>query len=130
MTMRIYHPDSRIAIEPADSVGASETFEVFECEDAEVWIEGDSILISYFDDEGIVVLEGRGDEIGGWALTGRSRPRRGRLEPGRAAPGEFAGELEEHGERGRWSLRLGAPVACDSPEHDSPENGGTCPKNP
>jgi len=122
MTMRIYHPESRIAIEPSESMAASE---VFECEDAEVWIEGESILISYFDDEGIVVLEGRGDEIGGWTLTGRSRPRRGRLEPARESPGEFSGELEEHGEKGRWSLRLGAPVA-----HDSPENGGTCPKKP
>ena len=82
----------------------------FECDDAEVWIEGDSILISYFDEDGIVVFEGHPDEEGGWALIARSRPRRAFLKPMPEAIGHFVGEFDEQGEVAVWRLRLGRPA--------------------
>jgi hypothetical protein len=101
---RVHYPDSAIQIEGWSHHGA------FECDDAEVWIEGDLILISYFDDDGIVVLEGHPDEEGGWALSARSRPRRAFLKPMSEAIGHFAGELDEQGEVAVWRLRLGEPA--------------------
>jgi hypothetical protein len=81
----------------------------FSCEDAEVWIEDELILISYFDDEGIVVLEGRSDGDQGWALMARSRPWRAFLRPAPEKAGCFVGEIDEQGETADWRLTLGAP---------------------
>lgn len=98
---RVHHDDCRVEVEALGDQAP------FECDDAEVWIEGDSILISYFDDEGMVVLEGRPDDASGWTLAGRSRPRRAFLRPMAEAPGSFAGEIDEHGEVAVWRLELG-----------------------
>ena len=98
--MRLHHENCLVEVSAWGERGDSR------CDDAEVWIEGEAILISYLDDEGLVVLEGRSDGEGGWTLAGRSRPWRASLEP---APGEaraWVGEIEEQGERGRWRLRL------------------------
>jgi len=100
---RIHYPECRV------EVAGAEEREPFECDDAEVWIEGESILISYFDNEGIVVLEGRTDDESGWALSARSRPRRAFLKPMPEASGSFAGEIDEQGEVAIWRLRLGRP---------------------
>ncbi len=81
--------------------------EAFACDDAEVRVEGDAILISYFDDDGIVVLEGRSREQGGWALMARSRPRRAFLAPMGESSATFVGEIDEQGEVAGWRLRLG-----------------------
>lgn len=103
---RIHYPECRVEVD-----GNAE-IEPFECEDAEVWIEGGSILISYFDDDGIVVLEGRPDEDSGWTLSARSRPRQAFLRPMSESPGSFAGEIDEQGEVAAWRLHLGAPDAA------------------
>ena len=49
---RVHHPTCDV------SVAAFGDHDAFACDDAEVWIEGEMILVSYFDDNGIVVLEG------------------------------------------------------------------------
>ena len=113
---RVYHPDCQIEVA---RLGEREPFE---CDDAEVWIEGDAILISYFDDDGIVVLEGRPDDQSGWKLSARSRPRRAFLRPMSEDPGCFSGTLDEHGEVAAWRLRLGAPEgAPERPPQAAPE---------
>lgn len=89
------------------SVAAFGDQEAFSCEDAEVWLEDDAILVSYFDEEGIVVLEGRPRAGGGWDLSARSRPRRAFLAPMSDSPEELEGEIDEHGETAAWRLVLG-----------------------
>ena len=103
---RVHYPECRV------TVAASDEREAFECDDAEVWIEGDLILVSYFDDEGIVVLEGRPRPEGGYTLSARSRPRRAFLAPVDEYPGSYAGEIEEHGETSPWSLVFGEPATA------------------
>lgn len=106
---RQFYPACRVELAALGGADA------FACDDAEVWIEGEAILISYFDEDGIVVLEGRTDEkSGGWALGARSRPRRATLDraseslrPGDEAQTVYSGFVEEHGERANWILRLG-----------------------
>lgn len=115
---RRYHPECHIEV---DALGDSEPFE---CDDAEVWVEAEAMLISYFDDEGIVVLEGwhadasestdassRATDAGDWTLAARSRPRRAFLRRMADAPGRYEGEIEEQGETAGWRLRLGPPEA-------------------
>ena len=104
---RRYHPDCLV------EVSAWGSREPVRCDDAEVWIEGDAILVCYFDDEGIVVLEGRSDGVGGWQLAARSRPRRAFLEPDANEDRLYVGEIEEHGEGAGWRLRLSEPEARD-----------------
>lgn len=103
---RIFYADSLIEVE------AWGDREAFCCDDAEVWIEDASILVSYFDDEGIVVLEGHSDGASGWVLAARSRPRRATLSPTEAGGRSFAGSIEELNESGAWRLRLGEPTVA------------------
>lgn len=103
---RVHHPACRV------SVAAFGDAPAFECDDAEVWIEGGRILISYFDDEGIVVLEGWPRDGGGWEFSGRSRPRRAFLAPMSDSPGDLEGEIDEHGEIAVWRLTLGEPAGA------------------
>jgi hypothetical protein len=106
---RVHHPECRVEVE------AWGDREAFECDDAEVWIEGELMLISYFDDEGIVVLEGHPDSESGWTLSARSRPRQAILRPMDESSSdlsgnwvsEFTGEISEQGEAAVWRLRLG-----------------------
>ena len=106
---RVHHPTCVVEVE------AWGDREAFACDDAEVWIEGESILICYFDDEGIVVLEGRPDDAHGWTIAARSRPRQAFLRPMDESPGapverpatDFVGEINEQGETAIWRLRLG-----------------------
>ena len=100
---RVHYPECEVEV---DAWGDRDAFA---CDDAEVWIEGDAILVSYFDDEGIVVLEGRPREGGGWTLAARSRPRRAFLAPMGDSPDALVGEIDELGEIAGWRLRLGAP---------------------
>ena len=125
---RRFYPDSIVTVDALGDV------EAFTCDDAEVWMEDDVILVSYFDQDGIVVLEGVIDsepsgsaETSGapicttYSLTARSRPRRATLRevtPEAGAPNadrasrmdarEYRGRIEEQGESASWSLRLGA----------------------
>ncbi len=98
---RVHYPRARIRVEAWGSR------ERFECDDAEVWLEEGGMLISYFDDEGIVVLEGWPEATVGWRFSARSRPRRAFLTPMPEAPGTFTGEIDEQGERAEWRLWLG-----------------------
>ena len=104
---RSYYPDSRV------EVSAWEDQEAFECDDAEVWIEDGSMLISYFDADGIVVLEGHLGPGNGWALVARSRPRRATLRPIGSDVRGFEGSIDEQGVSIRWTLRLGTPATPD-----------------
>lgn len=101
---RIHYPACEVEVDAFE-----EGAEDFSCEDAEVWIEDNVILISYFDDEGIVVLEGTEDGNQGWQLMARSRPRRAFLRPLPEKAGCFVGEIEEQGETAAWRVSLGAP---------------------
>ncbi len=100
---RTHYPECRVEVE-----GGLDR-EPFDCEDAEVWIESESILISYFDEEGMVVMEGRPGDESGWTLSARSRPWRAFLKPMSEAPGSFAGEIDVEGEITTWRIRLGEP---------------------
>lgn len=51
----------------------------FTDEDANVEIEDGRILITYFDERGAVVFQGREESPGRYALVARSRPRRAEL---------------------------------------------------
>lgn len=102
---RIHYPESEIQVGAMGEDGAAE----FSCDDADVWIEDDLILISYFDEEGIVVLEGSSDGDSGWELGARSRPRRAFLRPLPEKAGCFVGEIDEQGETAAWRVILGAP---------------------
>jgi len=104
---RVFYPDCRV------EVASWGDHDAFVCDDAEVWIEGESILVSYFDEEGIVVLEGRSDRAEGWTLGARSRPRRATLAPVEDEERSYAGSIDEQGESGEWLLRLGAPASDD-----------------
>jgi len=87
----------------------------FACDDAEVRLEPEGCLIHYHDDEGPVVLVGRPLEAGGFELTCRSRPRRGRLALASGCPSarpgaRLEGEFEELGAGGGFSIVLGEAV--------------------
>lgn len=103
---RSFYPACEIQVEAfADA-------EAFACDDAEVWIEDDVMLVSYFDDEGPVVFEGRAEPGGaGWRLGARSRPWQASLVAespgsGEAAATVFRGVIETLEERAGWSLKL------------------------
>ena len=106
---RQYFPDCCV------EVAAWADYDDFACDDAEAWIEDESILISYFDDEGIVVLEGISDREDGWILTARSRPRKATLRPVVGESRSFVGSIDEQGESSNWKLRLGPPSPFDEP---------------
>ena len=105
MAGRVHHPACAV------SVAAFGETEAFECDDGEVWIDGDQILVSYFDDDGIVVLEGWPREEGGWEFSARSRPRRAFLAPMADSSHILEGEIDECGEVAVWRLTLGEPAA-------------------
>ena len=102
---RIHYPQCEVEVAALGEDGAA----AFSCDDAEAWVEGDLILISYFDDEGIVVLEGSSDGDLGWELMARSRQRRAFLRPLPEKAGCFVGEIDEQGETAAWRVSLGAP---------------------
>jgi hypothetical protein len=106
---RLYFPDCRV------EVAAWAEYDAFVCDDAETWIEDESILVSYFDDEGIVVLEGISDRNDGWVLAARSRPRRATLLPVEGNDRSYVGSIDEQGESASWTLRLGTPEALADP---------------
>ena len=106
---RSFYPACEVAVEAFADAAA------FACEDAEVWIEGDVMLVSYFDDEGPVVFEGRAaPDRSGWQLGARSRPWQASLAadppgPARRAPSVptlFRGVIETPEGRASWSLKL------------------------
>lgn len=66
-----------------------------------------TLLLSYWDDDGVVVLVGVEDASGVFACTARSRPRRGTLR--REGARTFAGRWEQAGDCG--TLRVELPEA-------------------
>ena len=104
---RVLYVDCRV------DVAAWKGLDAFECDDAEVRIEGDQVVVSYFDEEGMVVMEGRMEGQGAWSLMARSRPWRAFLAPMGDPPGVFVGEIDEHGEVTDWKLSLGPSPSRD-----------------
>lgn len=118
MTRRFF-PDSCVEV---DSIGDQDAFS---CDDAEVWMEGHAILVSYFDEDGIVVLEGLSENGSDYTLMARSRPRSATLARvsgegvgGDAAvfPEEYVGSISEQGETAHWKLTLGTESSGESSE--------------
>lgn len=101
---RIHYPECDV------EVAAFGDTDAFACDDAEVWIDGDMILVSYFDDDGIVVLEGTREGENGWQFRARSRPRRAFLAPMAETPDILIGEIDEQGETAIWRLSLREPA--------------------
>ena len=60
-------------------VGFDDGSPMFTDEDADVEIEDGRILLTYFDERGAVVFQGREEAPGRYELTARSRPRRANL---------------------------------------------------
>ena len=84
------------------SVGSDDGAPAFEDDDADVELAEGRILVSYFDDQGPVVLQGRETAPGCFELSARSRPRKAEL----AARGD---RLE-----GRWwEARAGGSLRID-----------------
>jgi hypothetical protein len=76
-----------------------------EDEDSRLAIDGGAILVSYLDEEGPVVLEGREQAAGRFELVARSRPRRATLAlapDGRSLEGQWC----EPGQSGEWRIDL------------------------
>lgn len=74
-------------------------------EDADVEIDGPDILVSYFDSQGPVVLQGREAGPGRYEVTARSRPRKGELR--RVGEDVLEGTWWEAGDRGTLRVTLG-----------------------
>lgn len=81
----------------------------FEDDDCDVELEGDSLIVSYFDEEGPLVFVGTPSDDGTrFDLVCRSRPRRGTLE--RSADGRFLeGQWSERELSGTWHITLAEP---------------------
>ena len=60
-------------------VGFDDGSPVFTDDDVDVTIADGRILLTYFDDQGAVVFEGREEAPGQYQLTARSRPRKAQL---------------------------------------------------
>ncbi len=91
----------RVTIDYGDARG------VVEDEDADLQVEGDRLLLSYWDERGVVVLIGAESAPGRWELHARSRPRRCSLA--REGARTFTGSWVEGDESG--SLRVEIPAA-------------------
>jgi len=89
--------DADVQLEAAPAPGASEPSAP----------STDAMLVSYWDDQGPVVMAGARDEQGRFALTGRSRPRTALLR--REGPRSFVGTWSEGGAGG--TLRVELPEA-------------------
>jgi hypothetical protein len=77
-----------------------------EDDDADLQLGDGELLLSYWDDEGIVVLVGDEREPGEYELLARSRPRRGTLR--RDDAHTFTGEWEQGDECGTVRVELPA----------------------
>ncbi len=72
-------------------------------DDADVSIEGGTILVTWWDDRGAVVLAGREVERDRYEIVARSRPRRGILvRDGHRLEGDWT----EHDRAGTWIVHL------------------------
>ena len=77
----------------------------FDDDDCDVRLEGDQLVVTYWDENGAVVFDGSRDEGGVFDLWCRSRPRRAELhfcEENRALEGSWS----ERESRGTWRIEL------------------------
>ena len=79
----------------------------FACDDCEVRLDETALVVSYFDDEGPVVLAAPNDGSGRFDLVARSRPRKATLTHDEAA-GVLEGDWSEGGVAGTWRIVLRA----------------------
>ena len=79
----------------------------YACEDADadLRIEGESLALAFFDDEGPIVFVGTRTPEGDYELHCRSRPRTGNLRP--SADGRvYEGRWQEGAVAGTWRIAL------------------------
>ncbi len=105
---RIHHPGCRVDVDERSDR------ETFSDPDAEAWLEPGSILVSYYDEDGMVIFDGVEAEDGGYSLSARSRPWRADLRPMADDPGVLAGMIEAPDESFAWRLRLGNAVGVEA----------------
>jgi hypothetical protein len=82
----------------------------FEDDDCDVSLEDDELLVTYWDERGPVVLQGR-DRGESFAVTARSRPSTATL---RRQGGVFEGTWRERDDSGRLRIELGFQRKCGS----------------
>lgn len=93
-------------------VGEGGPFQAVEDDDADLALGEGELLLSYWDDQGAVVLVGPEDEPGRFELMGRSRRRRATLR--RKSLHCFEGQWFEGSASG--SLRVELPEDAEFPE--------------
>ncbi len=88
-------------VEVVPEAGASP----FDDDDCDVRLEGDQLVVTYWDEDGVVVFDGNRDADGKFDLWCRSRPRRAELrfcEENRVLEGSWS----ERENRGSWRIEL------------------------
>lgn len=85
-----------------------------EDDDADLQLGDGALLLTYWDDDGVVVLAGAEIEPGAFDWMARSRPRRGTLR--RVDARTFTGVWEQGGDCG--TLRVELPDDADAPSAD------------
>jgi hypothetical protein len=90
---------------------------LFDDDDCDVRLREQILIVSYFDDEGPLVFEGRGSDDGSYELWCRGRPRKARLS---LSPDQsrFEGAWIEGDERGSWRILLGEVTVLEPPPED------------
>ena len=96
------------------TVGFCDGRPAFEDDDADLHLGDGELLLSYWDERGVVVLIGPESEPGCFELVARSRPRRCTLR--REDPRAFSGSWVEGEERGTLRVELPAAVAAQPEE--------------
>jgi hypothetical protein len=84
-------------------VGFDDGSPVFTDDDVDVEIEDGRILLTYFDERGAVVFQGREESPGRYALSARSRPRKAELAKSGAV---LEGSWREGDETGSLRIEL------------------------
>jgi hypothetical protein len=90
---------------------------LFDDDDCDVRLREEILIVSYFDDEGPLVFEGRRSDAGSYELWCRGRPLRGHLELSSDRT-RFEGAWVQGDDRGSWRIRLGDFTDLEPPAED------------
>ena len=96
----VLHAGSRV------EVAARDDRDAWTDDEADVRLADDSMVVAYFDEDGLVLFDGVPSEEGGWEFAARSRPWRAFLRPMADDPTVLEGEIEAPDERFAWRLVL------------------------
>lgn len=77
-------------------------------DDADLELQGGTLLLTYWDDGGAVVFAGERQDDGRYELVARSRPRRAVLR--REGAARLVGEWEGKGDRGSLTVDVPRPI--------------------